>query len=522
MIFGVLKKFHWLGRVLETPGSCREGPVAFWFIILVFAIFLISITPIVWYRYLPLADYPNHLARLQIYKTLSSNPYLSQFFEFRWKLTPYLGFDLLCLPLTYYMPVELVGKAAIAISFFMIYGGTILLDRQLNPDNWGLSLFSCIFLYSGAFMYGFLPYLIGVGFAIWAFWVWVRYREKADGTWFIVFVLSGILVCLMHLYAFGIYAVCVAGYECSLVWESLRVERRLRMSLLRIPFTAAVALTVPVLVLWWSTISGTPGHIWGSGPAFWTTLVRKVEALTSPIFYCDPILEIPLLLVVIMVFVWALATRTIVLNSRMVIPLGLFLIIFIVMPFGLFGSAYAYYRLPSAVIFVGMASFGWGKTSPARINTVRVLLAACLIVRIGSVFLDWQPAQAVIGQYDTALRSVPPGSRLLVIVRRTFWGDRKPPLRHLPVLAAAMQGIFDPRTFTDGVQLLKLKPDYRGYWEDDSTGPSLASDFKKFEYLMEIRQPTVTIPAGITLEEIGRGRTFVLYHIEQQRFPKTG
>jgi hypothetical protein len=36
---------------------------------------------------------------------------------------------------------------------------------------------------------------------------------------------------------------------------------------------------------------------------------------------------------------------------------------------------------------------------------------------------------------------------------------------------------------------------------------------------MEIRQPSVKIPAGITLEEIGRGRTSVLYRIKQQKSP---
>ena len=101
----------------------------------------------------------------------------------------------------------------------------------------------------------------------------------------------------------------------------------------------------------------------------------------------------------------------------MVIPFGIFGPIFIFMPFGLFGSAYAYYRLPAAVMFIALASSGWGKKSPAQINLVCLLLAACLIIRVVSVFSDWQPAQSVIGEYDTALQSIPPGSRLMVVVR---------------------------------------------------------------------------------------------------------
>jgi hypothetical protein len=488
-------------------------------------IFAFSVTPIAWFRYLPLGDYQNHLARLQIHKTLYSNPYLSQFFEFHWQFTPYLGFDLFSLPFMYIFPIEWVGKIVIILTFVMIYSGTILLDRELNPHKWGLSLFSGIFLYNGALKYGFMSYLVGVGVAIWAFWVWVRYRQKADGPWFLIFLLIGVLVCLMHLYAFGIYAVCVAGYECSLLWERFRAERRLRMTLFRVPFIAAMTLVIPVLAfILFSPISEDPGlEIWGNGGAgFWTTVVRKGEALISPIFYCEPVFEIPLVIILAAVLLWALFTNTIAVTRRMVIPLAILAVIFIFMPFGLFGSAYAYYRLPSAVIFIALASFGWRHSSPARIKFISLLLAACLIVRVGSVFADWNPAQAIIGEYDTALRSVPPGSRIMVLVRRTFWGDRKPPLRHVPVLAAALQGVFDPRTFTDGVQLLKLKPNYRGYWQDDTTAPSSISDFKRFDYLMAIRQPPVDTPVGITLQGIERGQTFVLYRIKQQISPSSG
>src|ERR1700759_2657172 len=180
MDFRLLNRFYRLGPKLETPIFCHATLLTIYPIFILLA-FILSIIPILWYYYLPLADYPNHLARIQIHKDLLSNPYLSTFFEFHWALSPYLGFDLLALPFMYYLPIQLVGKIVIVISFLIIYVGTVLLDRQLNHGAWGLSLFSGIFFYNGSFMYGFITYLIGVGFAICAFWVWVRYREKADG-----------------------------------------------------------------------------------------------------------------------------------------------------------------------------------------------------------------------------------------------------------------------------------------------------------------------------------------------------
>jgi hypothetical protein len=536
MNFSVLNILCRLSPELGTSGSGRKRPVTLGVVLLIVSIFVFSIFPIIWYGYVPLADYPNHLARLQIHKTLSSNPNLSRFYEFHWTLIPYLGFDLLSLPLMYYLPVELAGKIVLVLSLLMIYGGTVLLDRQLNRENWGISLFGGIFLYNGAFKYGFISYIIGVGFAILTFWIWIRYREKANGLWIIAFILTGGVVCTMHLYAFGIYAVCVASHECAVVCERVRLER-ISASQLRIPFSAAVSLTLPLLVFWFGAASRAPGELpWGhAGPnswghpgpslwgghesSFWMSLAWKFEGFASPIFYSDPAFEIPLLLMIFVLLVWALVTRTIVLNSRMVITLGAFAALFIVMPHMILGTNYFDYRLPSAVAFIALASFGWGTAWSARINLLRLLLAICLIVRVGSVFLEWYPAQGMIAEYETALRLVPPGSRLLVIVGHTAWGDRDPPLRHVPVLAAAEQGVFVPSIFTDAnatANGLKLKPDYLDYWKYNQT-----NDFKRFDYLMEVRQPPVKIPPGITLEEIGRGRTFVLYRIEQQRLPNT-
>jgi len=108
----------------------------------------------------------------------------------------------------------------------------------------------------------------------------------------------------------------------------------------------------------------------------------------------------------------------------------------------------------------------------------------------------------------------------LVYVARTPFGDRYPPLRHVPVLAAAMHDVFDPDTFANGgkvngSQLLNLHSDYRSYWIDSPPNPSRINDIKRFDYLLEIRQPPAKVPTEITLEEIKRGQTFVLYRIKQ-------
>jgi hypothetical protein len=475
-------------------------------IFIIIALVLISVLPVILFSHIPLIDYPNHLARLQIHKTLSQNSYLARFYEFHWRFTPYLGLDLLAAPLTPFLPVEIAGRIVIVVALVMMYAGTILLNRELNPRNWGPSIFAGLFLYNGAFNWGFINYVIGIGFAIWAFWIWVRYRDRGTVVWIFGFTMAGIIVGVMHFYALAMYGVCVGGYECSILWETLSREGRLRVSCFRTPLKAAISIIVPTLVML-SPVSGGHGAlVWGKswGPqTFWDSLVKwKGEVLVSPIYF-HHFAEKPLVLGALIIFVGAIALRILVVNRRMLIPLAAFAVIFVAMPSELWGVSFVDYRLPSGVAFIALASFGWGATSRLRIGVASLLLLLCLIIRVGSVMWAWRAAQPVLAEYDTALDSVPPGARLFCVMDGSAWGY--PPLAHVPVLAAAERGVFEPYTFSDhgqGRQLLKKK----------TPVPNRMTDF---DYLFEIGHPEFKIPIGLSLTEIQRGHTYILYRIDK-------
>jgi hypothetical protein len=451
-----------------------------------------SIFPVIWFKYLPLVDYPRHLATLQIHQTLSSNPEVGRFYAFRWTLTPNLGLDLLATPLLGFFPAEVIGKIVLIFTLIMTYLGTIFLDRELNAGNWGPSLFSGLFLYNRSFEWGFINYIIGIGFAIWGFCLWIRYRERVRGFWVLGFTILSIAIGLVHFYAFATYAVCVAGYECSMLWDKVSDKRRSRFPSLAVPIRAAVSVIVPMLVFLGPVSSGRGPLVWGRswGPqTFWDSIVKwKGEALVSPVYFHQPF-EKPLLIALVVILVWALATRTLVLNWRMVIPLAMLAMLFIIMPAEFWGTAFADYRLPSGVAFFAWASLGWGDKSQARIAALCLLLCLCLIIRVGSIWAAWRPAQPILAEYETVLQGVPPGSRLLVVVDDSGWSN--PPLVHAALPAAARRGIFLSR---------QLNGDIRMY---------------DYDYLLEIRNPQVDIPAGVSLQEVGHGRTFALYRINQ-------
>jgi hypothetical protein len=168
-------------------------------------------------------------------------------------------------------------------------------------------------------------------------------------------------------------------------------------------------------------------------------------------------------------------------------------VLFIVMPAELWGTAFADYRLPSGVAFFAWASLGWGEKSPARIAALCLFLSLCLIVRVGSIWAAWRPAQPILAEYQSILQRVPAGSRLLVFMDGSAWSY--PPLVHAPRPAAAGRGIF-------------ISTQWLQYDQDNG-------NMKMYDYLLEIRNSQLDIPAGVSLQEVGHGRTFTLYRIDQ-------
>jgi hypothetical protein len=480
-------------------------------VLIIPAVILFSLVPVLICAHLPLVDYPNHLGRLQVYHNISTDQYLAQFYTFRWIFTPNLAIDALVLPLAHFLSIELSARIIVIISLAIIYLATILLDRQLNKETWGLSLFSGILLYNGAFQFGFINFIIGVGFALVAFGLWVRYREHANGLTLGMLVCVGIVVFLMHLYAFGLYAVCVAGYEISAFWEAVRKNRSLRGTHFGILIRGAFVTAIPLLLMLLSPASQDATKL------RWSTLLGKMEGITSPTFFALPYIELPLLVAIVAIFGIGLVLGIIHLNKRMVLACGIFVVLFLVMPRELLGANYADYRLPGGAGFFVLASFRWGTRSLSSRRVLTLLLAMCLVIRVVSIFLTWLPAQPIIAEYDQALAHIPPGSRLLVLLGSSGSAsvDRRPPLEHVPVYYGVKHDVFVSYIFNlpRGAELLQFTPEYQEYSRFYVPYPEFARDMAKFDYVLEIRNPHFDVPTGLSLEEVTRGKTYLLQRV---------
>jgi hypothetical protein len=316
----------------------------------------------------------------------------------------------------------------------------MLVDYRLNGRQWGLSIFGGIFLYNGALRFGFVNYVTGVGFALLAFACWLRYRAAVAGPAFPIFLGLGIFLMVMHLYAFGLYALCVGCYELTILWEKSRSPAGLQAPDMRIALAALAALILPCATLLFSPTSE------GAGVLRWSSLEWKAEGLVSPIFFTQPYVELPLLGFLGILLLAGLFSGMLRVHRRMVLALAAFVLLWLAMPRTLFGSNYADYRLLPAVSFFLLASLRLDLRATSHMKFAYILLAGLLVVRVGSIMAEWLPEQAIIGEYDQAFAKLPPGSLVMVLEGSTGSGsaDRRPPLEHVPVFFAAKHEDFVP------------------------------------------------------------------------------
>jgi hypothetical protein len=410
------------------------------------ALLSLTLLPVIVASKLPLIDYPNHLGRLQIYQSLKSGSVLTQFYEWHWSVIPNLALDLLILPFATINTVEQAANAIVIAALAVLYIGTMLLDRALNGKQWGMSLFAGLFIYNGAFQYGFVNYIIGLSAAIPAFALWISLRERSTSARLPIFLPVGFCIFILHLYAFGIFAICLIGYEVARILERMQEQWRKQeqwrwnAASLKPLLIASVIVGAPlVLMAFTSRTSQDVANL------KWSTVWWKIEALASTMLFANPRIEIPLAILVIATIGWGLIARVITVNRNLYLVLAGVALLFLAMPRVLFGSNYADWRLPTAGSFLFIASLRWSqKATPLHRRILTTILAVCVAVRVAAILQTWLPAQNILHEYENAFQMIPPGSRLLVIEGTTgsTSADRIPPLSHLPVFVAAKHEIF--------------------------------------------------------------------------------
>jgi hypothetical protein len=395
----------------------------------------------------PLVDYPNHLARLQLIAAGGD-----EFYAVRWALLPDLAADLAVPVLALKMPLELAGKVFLVLSFALLAGGALWLNRIASGRWRWWPLLAFALLYNRSFLWGFINYLFGLGFALCGLALWLALDERR---WLRAPVSAAVaLACFFsHFAAFGIYTLTIAGVELPPVLSLLRT-RHYSTAAERVA-VAAAQFIVPAIVFIGFAPHANDGAI---SFAFW----RKFDLLFS-VFdnYSRPfdILCFVLFIGLIGTLAWR---RYLSIAPRLGVALALVAAAYILLPNQVFSGSGADHRVAVALFLLLIATI-WPSRSPPRRVALALGMAAGLIfaARMAVIETMWLRSDAIYAADIAAIDTLPRGAKLAVAFPAREVSAGGIPQLHVATLAAARRGAFVPTVFAYATQQpLVLRPPY--------------------------------------------------------------
>lgn len=410
---------------------------------------LLALAPLAMVDIPALVDYPNHLARIHVIAGIGTDSALASNYQVVWGATPNLAMDLILPPLTRVFSVELLGRLFIAMTMLLLIAGTLVLHRTLHGSIglWPVAVY--LFLYNHLLIMGFLNYLFSVGIALMLFAAWIASARWPAWIRWTLFPPALAALFFAHIFALGIYGVCVGAYEFSRVWPTLRTEWRSlprRWAVVAWQFLPAAGLVLATM----------PDS--GAGDFIYGPFLSKVRAVWSPtLTYIKPI-DVVIFLFVVAVCAGGLATRRLALARAVRLPLCLLTAIAAVIPFWIEGAwgitAFMDLRLPLVIALLLVAGLRPGNVSP-RV-AVAVICAGAVLMggRIVDISSEWRKLDRQYAEFRAAARLIEPGAAILPaqkedVPRRDGENRFEDVYGNMPVLAVIDRAAFVPILFTD-------------------------------------------------------------------------
>jgi hypothetical protein len=236
-----------------------QTDVTRYFVFIFLALFAVTQFPLYWVQYPDIVDFPNHLARLHILINLSESETLQQYYTLRHlKVGTNLAMEVLVPLLAKGMSLMLALKVFASLTMFLVTTGAIALGRVIHGQTSYLLLGVLFFAQNAMFQLGLLNYLFGLGLAFWLLAAWIYARNYSSLFHWLAFSTGCILVYVCHLSAFGVYAVCVLGYELGCAQFKGGLTSRSALKALLLPLTQFFPVIALHLLVSVSTGTYTP------------------------------------------------------------------------------------------------------------------------------------------------------------------------------------------------------------------------------------------------------------------------
>lgn len=146
-----------------------------WFVV---AVALLSAVPLLWPAIPPLVDLPGHMGRYRVQLSIAEAAWLGQWYDFSWSLIGNLGLDLLIIPLSKLVGLELAVKLIVMIIPPLTVTGLLWIAREVHGRIPATALFALPLAYNFPFHFGFVNFSLSMAIALNLFALWLRLARK--------------------------------------------------------------------------------------------------------------------------------------------------------------------------------------------------------------------------------------------------------------------------------------------------------------------------------------------------------
>jgi len=478
----------------------------------------------------PLADYPNHLARMHVIGAIGADPDLARYYDIHWRIIPNLVMDVVVPPLARIMDIYLAGRLYAATCLALVASGLCVLNRALF-GRWSVLCIAALpFLYNRIFFLGYMNYWFGVGLALWATAAWIALRDRPWPWRLIVSTAFATALFFSHLFAAGIYGMILLAFE---LWR-LAQRRAAPLGVRLVDFAATGLPFLPFIPL--LLASPTLGL---AGTNQWS-LPAKLEGLYFAIdTYSDPI-DFALVAILAALLAWTALRGELRMHPAGRVLIGLGTVVYLAMPNILFDTYVADERLPAAFLLVAMSFLSLRIGAGVARAAVTLLLFLLLAGRVAEVGTTWVALARQSSDVRASTRLIERGSRVLVGSSDQLSENeaRDFALAHAACLAIIERSAFVANAFVfPGKQIMEARPAYRQIAElvdgDLPTIEQLAAASKttaqpqgsgeywrqwprNFDYLyLMYTAPDEANPFPELLTQVYKGDRFKLYKIRK-------
>ncbi|GEM_PF-4478117 len=161
---------------------------------------------LIWlFPYLPLNDYPNHLAAVHIINQLiHGNEHLSEYFSFN-LLTPASLAYIVLLLFNQFFSIEVSGKIFLSLYVLIYFFSMNYFYKSVKPNtNVNLTLLSLLFVFNWFFFMGFLGFLLSIPLYFLFLGYWYKHQEN-----YLLIAFSLILLYFFHLITAVVFLVSI-------------------------------------------------------------------------------------------------------------------------------------------------------------------------------------------------------------------------------------------------------------------------------------------------------------------------